>query len=492
MAKYYYNDVLLPEIPADVLTTYPYAFIRNNTTSGYYDLLLAEGVFFMHANGTLNTYWPPVQWYKIEIATADSATEWAFSSSGGSASFSIDSARPVMWSNFDIPNGSQDATEIYFYGSEPAPETPAHTHSYTETVTTAATCTTAGVKTYTCACGDSYTEEIPATGHSYVNGVCTVCGAADPDYDGSGTTDPEPDDGETVENYQIERDTLEGLGDQVRRLCNVEGVLQPPKMTELLEGLNIDLEEAYVTATTEEQTITPSEGYYGFSKIVVEAVEEDDGSGGGGTGGETSYPDADSGSFGNVIDPVETYTGRYIYNGKSLPAIPDEAAEFPYRIIYYSIENDLYYLHCSKAPYCARTQTLGSILLVGNYTGDGNVRTYRIPYSTAETATDWVWNATGNYSAEVDGPSGYLLLWTNHDIYFYNTGVWTVSDEKYTSGTSASREMKEGVVSLPTTTEEYYVISGNSLNALAAEVQRITGADGLYSVNAMIAALQTV
>lgn len=57
-----------------------------------------------------------------------------------------------------------------------------HSHSYTSSITTAATCTTAGVKTYTCNCGHSYTESIPATGHNYVDGVCTVCGAADPTY----------------------------------------------------------------------------------------------------------------------------------------------------------------------------------------------------------------------------------------------------------------------------------------------------------------------
>ena len=59
-----------------------------------------------------------------------------------------------------------------------------HAHAYTATVTTAATCTTPGVRTYDCACGESYTEEIPATGHSYVrteeNGnyvyTCSACG----------------------------------------------------------------------------------------------------------------------------------------------------------------------------------------------------------------------------------------------------------------------------------------------------------------------------
>ncbi len=55
-----------------------------------------------------------------------------------------------------------------------------HVHSYTASVT-AATCTEAGVTTYTCSCGDSYTEEIAALGHSYDNGYCLNCGEADPD-----------------------------------------------------------------------------------------------------------------------------------------------------------------------------------------------------------------------------------------------------------------------------------------------------------------------
>ena len=40
-----------------------------------------------------------------------------------------------------------------------------HTHGYGSAVTTQATCETEGVMTYTCACGDSYTEPIPAEGH---------------------------------------------------------------------------------------------------------------------------------------------------------------------------------------------------------------------------------------------------------------------------------------------------------------------------------------
>ena len=58
-----------------------------------------------------------------------------------------------------------------------------HVHEYTDEITKEATCTKDGVRTYTCSCGDSYTETIEATGHNYSNGSCTKCGAADPDYE---------------------------------------------------------------------------------------------------------------------------------------------------------------------------------------------------------------------------------------------------------------------------------------------------------------------
>ena len=73
-----------------------------------------------------------------------------------------------------------------------APTKPAHTHSYTSTVTKASTCASEGVMTFTCSCGDSYTETIGKTAHSFGSytynndateaadgtetAVCSVCG----------------------------------------------------------------------------------------------------------------------------------------------------------------------------------------------------------------------------------------------------------------------------------------------------------------------------
>ena len=57
----------------------------------------------------------------------------------------------------------------------PEPSQPAHQHSYTSSITTQPTCSTPGVRNYTCVSGDdSYTESIPATGHNWVDNVETV------------------------------------------------------------------------------------------------------------------------------------------------------------------------------------------------------------------------------------------------------------------------------------------------------------------------------
>ena len=58
-----------------------------------------------------------------------------------------------------------------------------HVHNFVGTETTPATCTEAGVKTFACECGEgTYTEAIEALGHSFAEGVCSACGAEDPNY----------------------------------------------------------------------------------------------------------------------------------------------------------------------------------------------------------------------------------------------------------------------------------------------------------------------
>lgn len=59
-------------------------------------------------------------------------------------------------------------TEIGIDGSQQITESgEVHIHSYIESVTAEAMCETDGIKTFTCECGDTYTESIEATGHVY-------------------------------------------------------------------------------------------------------------------------------------------------------------------------------------------------------------------------------------------------------------------------------------------------------------------------------------
>ena len=58
---------------------------------------------------------------------------------------------------------------------------PATGHHY-DAVATAPTCTERGYTTHTCVCGDSYTDSYTdAVGHNYKAGICTICGALDPE-----------------------------------------------------------------------------------------------------------------------------------------------------------------------------------------------------------------------------------------------------------------------------------------------------------------------
>lgn len=61
-----------------------------------------------------------------------------------------------------------------------------------DVTTTPPTCTEAGAKAYTCSCGAKICEIIPATGHKYADGVCSVCGAKDPAYTPAPAADPAP------------------------------------------------------------------------------------------------------------------------------------------------------------------------------------------------------------------------------------------------------------------------------------------------------------
>ena len=86
---------------------------------------------------------------------------------------------------------TESGSTIYkcWCGKTYSEELPATGHDYVEEITKEATCTDAGERTFTCSiCGDSYSESISATGHNYIESkdntdkdhclvyVCSNCG----------------------------------------------------------------------------------------------------------------------------------------------------------------------------------------------------------------------------------------------------------------------------------------------------------------------------
>lgn len=109
----------------------------------------------------------------------DANSSWTITIANGEATIIIGNYQIMKNSSsalFSCYKGTQKAVAIYKLPASAG----ACTHEYTEEITTAATCTTAGEKTLTCSlCGDTKTEVIPATGHDFTNGDC-ACGEADP------------------------------------------------------------------------------------------------------------------------------------------------------------------------------------------------------------------------------------------------------------------------------------------------------------------------
>ena len=113
LKKYYYNGVLLPELPADALAEYPYAVMAVNEEKMQYQLLLSTSKWYFdgtNVNNESSNNEPFFSAYAEDMAWKEgTAGDYWFTQE----------TRPLIWSNHDVPNGSATATEIYFNGSEP-------------------------------------------------------------------------------------------------------------------------------------------------------------------------------------------------------------------------------------------------------------------------------------------------------------------------------------------------------------------------------------
>lgn len=136
----------------------------------------STGIFHVHSvnaayNGNTNQY---LEFYS-------GFTTYGFQSGGGAYEYMI----------FRLSGSGPKPTEPTEPTSPTEPTEPTNptnpitpcSHTY-QASAVAATCTEPGYTLYTCSkCGESYRSSfVPALGHNFVNGTCTRCGAADPDY----------------------------------------------------------------------------------------------------------------------------------------------------------------------------------------------------------------------------------------------------------------------------------------------------------------------
>ena len=113
-----------------------------------------------------------VMWEEYNSSTGKTVTKTMTVDSNGktvtkaiSHSVGLSDCQPVVCSDGMVKWYVTNHSAPTLYELSPFALDNYHEHSYTKTVLSNATCTTAGTVKYTCSCGDSYTETIPATGH---------------------------------------------------------------------------------------------------------------------------------------------------------------------------------------------------------------------------------------------------------------------------------------------------------------------------------------
>ena len=107
MAKFYYNGVLLPEIPSDVLAKYPICLIYLKSDGTNYRLLAGTKIWYVSTNIYIES-----STYVVYTATL-SSDAWVYETQyTDDGKFGLGNG--IKWSNHTIPNGSSTSTTAYF------------------------------------------------------------------------------------------------------------------------------------------------------------------------------------------------------------------------------------------------------------------------------------------------------------------------------------------------------------------------------------------
>ena len=117
MAKYYYNGVLLPEIPGADYDGYTYKMILRTASGNVYIYATNSKPYYQRKSSVNRLELPGGRTRSLLNTELDA---WGAANTSTSATYcDLSSNWSIIWSNFDIPSGSASATAVYFYGSVP-------------------------------------------------------------------------------------------------------------------------------------------------------------------------------------------------------------------------------------------------------------------------------------------------------------------------------------------------------------------------------------
>lgn len=129
--EYYYNHEQLPEIPAEVAEEYPFIVVVRSVSLTRIHATKQEP-YVHEVDGVMRLTIPAGG--RVQYTYNSAADAWLGDAASTATTYMKlygTAGWAVWWSNFDIPNGSADAEEIYWYASQPQTEQPADaTHFY--------------------------------------------------------------------------------------------------------------------------------------------------------------------------------------------------------------------------------------------------------------------------------------------------------------------------------------------------------------------------
>ncbi|MBQ2927803.1 MAG: leucine-rich repeat protein [Oscillospiraceae bacterium] len=157
---------------------------------------------------------------------------------------------------------------------KPDPDAP-HVHSFSDwTVTTTASCESAGTRERVCGCGEKQTETIPMLEHKFQEGSCTRCGEKDPDY----AKPTEPTEPEPIEPTVIRVADGNRIGTSLAAADQLKKVLGVSKFDAVVVANAMDFPDAlsgsYLAATLKAPILLYADGQDSVIRYIYANLED--------------------------------------------------------------------------------------------------------------------------------------------------------------------------------------------------------------------------